>query len=102
MRNERFEIDWCPALAFDANGDHDMDRERRNVAYYLTLPSAVDAAKRLLRDGKDAYGAILVTRQERLAGFPRTTDHEWENVETLEVSDPDDIYTEADFTSHTY
>lgn len=103
MRNtnkERYEVDWCEQLAFDENGDHDMDRERRSVAHFPTFAEAIAAAKDVLR--RDVYGAVEVTRQERVHGYPRTTGQEWENIGTLEISDQSDNPTPDDFTPWAY
>ena len=96
MQAERYEVDWCEELKFDSGGDHDMDREERRVEYRKTLDAAIRGAKQKL--AVDVYGAVRVTKQVALPGYPVRSEAAWDDAGTLEVTDAAEEYGEGDLS----
>ncbi len=97
--NLRYEVEWCSYLPCDENGDADTNKAKYEVCYFTTPKKAVEFAKKLMSENKDAFGSIRVSEEMESIlndgkGWRRRT---WDAIRTLFVESKDYDYQESDF-----
>lgn len=100
----RFEVEWCANIPLNEIGDAEHDRADFRRELFKNSAEAIVRAKKLLKDGKDAYGSVCVTEQivERNDAISRDLGfgyYEWVNTRTIHIDDPGATIGELDWQS---
>jgi hypothetical protein len=97
----RFEVEWCKEIPVDEYGDEIRDEAKYVSEYFESFLAALNRAKILLTYRKDAYGVVVVSRQEVKpnddiaieCGESRLV---WRSISQLHVDDHTETYLESD------